>query len=351
MPFAFIPCAGSNKTPKRGSLPTRVRALEERIALEITFPRIIGYRYDLTQAKLKANFSNACKRAISPADVPTQVINAPIVGESSIHTLDDLRSRREQEVAFLLAKLVLEKYFRACGIQKTDRPREHHFDSDVQAWLFPQVLQIAKQWMAECVTYKGNTYPQLLLLTEFAHDAADCIYRAIAAGEQEKSLKPILRPYDTIGSTRYLDFDTARPVYTTDPNKCHISHVVADTDSWEQKMAQALEDMDEVVCYVKNHNLGFTIPYTTPNGEQKNYIPDFIVRIKDGQDNLLNLIVEVSGEARKDKATKVDTARSLWIPAVNNHGAFGRWAFIEISDPWDAQNTIRSTLSSRQSSN
>jgi type III restriction enzyme len=253
-------------------------------------------------------------------------------------------------VAFLLAKLVLEKYFRACGTQKTDQPREHHFDSDVQAWLFPQVLQIAKQWMAKCVTYKGNTYPQLLLLTEFAHDAADCIYRAIAAGEQEKSLKPILRPYDTIGSTRYVDFDTARPVYTTDPDKCHISHVVADTDSWEQKMAQALEDMDEVVCYVKNHNLGFTIPYTL-NGEQKNYIPDFIVRIKDGQDDLLNLIVEVSGEARKDKATKVDTARSLWIPAVNNHGSFGRWAFIEISDPWDAQNTIRSTLSSRQSSN
>jgi len=38
VPFAFIPCAGSNKNPKRGPLPTRVRALEERIALEITFP-------------------------------------------------------------------------------------------------------------------------------------------------------------------------------------------------------------------------------------------------------------------------------------------------------------------------
>jgi len=37
-------------------------------------------------------------------------------------------------------------------------------------------------------------------------------------------------------------------------------------------MAQALEEMDEVICYVKNHNLGFTIPYTL-NGEDKNYIP------------------------------------------------------------------------------
>jgi type III restriction enzyme len=59
---------------------------------------------------------------------------------------------------------------------------------------------------------------------------------------------------------------------------------------------------------------------------------------------LLNLIVEVTGERKKDKAAKVATARTLWIPAVNNHAAYGRWAFVEITDPWDAKNTIRSFL-------
>ena len=53
----------------------------------------------------------------------------------------------------------------------------------------------------------------------------------------------VLRPFDPVGTTRYVDFDTTRAVYKTDPAKCHISHVVADTDSWEQKMAQVLEDM------------------------------------------------------------------------------------------------------------
>ncbi|MDH6056548.1 BPTD_3080 family restriction endonuclease [Umezakia ovalisporum] len=343
VPFAFIPCAGANKKPKLQVLPTRVRPLEERIDLEITFPRLIGYRYDISQKQLNAKFTDACKYAISPSEIPTLTVNAPIVGQSSIHTLDDLRSRRKQEVAFLLAKLTLEKYFRGDGTKKTDKPKEHIFDADVQAWLFPQVLRITKEWMQQCVIYKGNTYPQLLLLTEYAHDAADYIYRAIASGEAKKSLKPILRPYDTFGSTRYVNFDTTRPVYATDPNKCHVSHVVADTDSWEQKTAQVLEEMDEVVSYVKNHNLGFTIPYTI-SGEQKNYIPDFIVRIQNGHKKPLNLILEVSGEARKDKAVKVDTARSLWIPAVNNHGSLGHWEFLEISDPWDAQNTIRHAL-------
>ena len=58
----------------------------------------------------------------------------------------------------------------------------------------------------------------------------------------------------------------------------------------------------------------------------------------------MNLLLEVSGEARKDKAAKVATARNLWVPAINNHGGFGKWAFLEISDPWDAQNTIRAFL-------
>lgn len=31
------------------------------------------------------------------------------------------------------------------------------------------------------------------------------------------------------------------------------------------------------------------------------------------------------------------TAKALWIPAVNNHGKFGRGAFLEFRDPWDAQ--------------
>jgi type III restriction enzyme len=333
VPFSFIPCSGSTKEPKPGPLPTRVRALEERIACEITFPRLLGYRYDIAGERLTATFSEDSSLSLSTADIPTKTEIAPIIGESSIHRLDDLKRRRLNEVAFLLAKRTLEKYFR-------------DDDGNDKPWLFPQLLGIAKRWLAECVTFKDNTFPQLLLLTEFADDAADRIYKAIVAStDGTTALKPILRPYDTIGSTRYVDFDTTRPVFTTRADKCHISHVVADTDSWEQKLAQTLEDMDEIVRYVKNHNLGFNIPYIL-GGQEKNYIPDFIACIDDGhgRENLLNLLIEVTGEKKKDKAAKVATARTLWIPAVNNHGGYGRWAFIEIADPWDAENMLRAAI-------
>jgi type III restriction enzyme len=187
-----------------------------------------------------------------------------------------------------------------------------------------------------------------LLLVEFAHDAADRIYGAIVRGSKGSpdgapSLRPILRPYDTIGSTRYVDFDTTRPVFATRADKCHVSHVVADTESWEQKMAQTLETLDEVIRYVKNHNLGFTIPYTI-NGEQHQYYADFLAVLDDGRGPIdpLNLIIEVTGEKKKEKAAKVMTARTLWVPAVNNHGAFGRWAFLEVTDPYEVLEQLRS---------
>ena len=87
-------------------------------------------------------------------------------------------------------------------------------------------------------------------------------------------------------------------------------------------------------------------------GEEKPYYPDFLVRLDDdrGEGDLLSLTVEVRGQKRKHKEAKVATARDMWAPAISNHGGFGRWAFLEISDPWDAANTIRTTLAAWRSS-
>ena len=60
----------------------------------------------------------------------------------------------------------------------------------------------------------------------------------------------------------------------------------------------------------------------------------------------MNLILEVSGENRVDKKIKVETASTLWVPAVNNHGGFGRWAFVEVDNPWNAKTTIRKAIES-----
>ena len=340
VPFSFLPCSGATSTPKPGAAVTRVRALEGRIDREIRFPRVQGYKYEFETERLQAKFSDSSRYALSTEHIPTWTESAPIVGEKAVHRLDDLKERRPGEVAFLLAKLTLEKYFRAEPDAK-----------DVKFWLFPQVLDITRRWLRECVSYKDSTFPQLLLLSEFAHDASDRIYGSIVAGAEGASfLKPLLRAGDLLGTTRYVAFDTAKTVFATRADKCHVSHVAEDS-GWESKLAQALESMDEVHSYVKNQGLQFTIPYSL-NGEEKQYFPDFIVRLSSAGSSadLLNLVVEVTGEGRKDKAAKVAAARSLWIPAVNNHGGFGRWAFAEVTDPWDAVGVIRAAAAEAMAS-
>jgi type III restriction enzyme len=351
VPFTFIPCAGSTPQGKKPGTPRpgRVKALPERIAarpwLEITFPRVVGYRHELPPVRLEARFGPESRYALSTADLPTRTENAPIVGESAIHTLDDLKRKREQEVAFGIAALVLGQYFRAdpggAAVGVSGAPGQ----DTAQVWLFPQVLAIVKRWLAECVDYKDNTFPHLLLVAENKHKAAEKVQRAITAGTPgEARVRAILQQTDTVGTTAGVSFDTSKPRWTTAADRCHINFVPCDSN-WEAKFAQTLEGMDEVKAYVKNQNLRFTIPYTF-EGRRGNYYPDYVLRVEDGRGtgDLLNLVVEVSGRGLPDKEAKVDTARKLWVPAVNAEGVYGRWGFLEISDPWEARDAIRRAL-------
>jgi type III restriction enzyme len=346
VPFDFIPTAGGRETPKPPRDTVYVHTVENREAARISFPRVQGYRYEIAAEKLAAKFTESSRLVLNTKHIPTLVENAPIVGESSIHRLDELKERRVNEVAFLLTKLVLEKYFRQ------EVTTEHVIgglvENEVKSWLFPQVLGIAKQWLHEHVDCQDNTFPQMLLLIELAHTAAGRIYQAIVNGTdgqaREPLLRPILQPHNTMGDTSGIGYHTSKPTYQTS-EKSHISHVVMDS-GWEGTVAQALEHMGEVKSYVKNiARMDFLIPYTI-GGQERSYLPDFIARIDDGrgEGDLLNLIIEVSGEQRDDKDAKVATVESLWVPAVNNDGRFGRWGFIQIKDPHQVMKEIRKTF-------
>lgn len=328
VPFSFIPSEGPAPRPKDQKEVHRVKAMPDRASSEIRFPKLLGYRYDIGEDRLTATFDQSSKMTLSTRDLPTETVVDPIVGKSDVHNLNELKKHRPNEVAFYLAKKLVEIKFR----DEEDKPK---------TWLYPQLLEITKRWLKECVTYKDDTFPQLLLLVQLSQTAVDRIYSSIVTGQvRTPTIKPIFRPYDPQGSTKSVDFDTTKSVYEASSEKCHISHVVCDTDSWEQKMAQTLESMPEVISYVKNQGLGFFIPYVK-EGQEHKYVPDFIAVVDYGQEEILYLIIEVSGQNLEDKKIKVDTATKLWIPAVNNYGGFGRWEFIEVKDPWNSKNQLQ----------
>ena len=92
--------------------------------------------------------------------------------------------------------------------------------------------------------------------------------------------------------------------------------------------------------FVKNAGLGFSIPYFD-NGQDHEYIPDFIIRLKG--DGLRHVILETKGyDVREQK--KIEAAER-WVNAVNASGHYGQWSYRIVKNPAQAQ-TVLSELAS-----
>ncbi len=332
IPFAFAaqPAVAPPQKPKK---VTRVHAIEDRIALEIRFPNVRGYRVVLPREKLVPKFTKDSRLVLDPDDTPPKTVNDPIVGEGVVLTLDRLKQHRLSEVAFSVAGYALRQRFR-------------DEDGNLKPYLFPSLLAITRTWLDRYLVCKGGTMPQYLLWTPLAEKAAEKLYLACAPTDAgEELLRPILDPYNPEGSSRHVDFPTTKQsLWTTRRERCHVNCVVLDSD-WEAKFAETIEGMPEVGAYVKNHNLHFEVPYVLA-GDDRRYRPDFILRIDDGRgpEDLLNLIVEIKGFRGEDAAMKADTIKRLWVPAVNNAKRFGRWDFLEVRQMWDTEQLIRKHL-------
>lgn len=102
------------------------------------------------------------------------------------------------------------------------------------------------------------------------------------------------------------------------------------------EFCRVAEAHPRVIAYVKNHALGLEVPYRMSDTARR-YLPDFIVTVDDGRDALLNLVVEIKGFRGEDAKAKAEAMRAFWLPAVNNAGTFGRWAFAEFTEVYEIE--------------
>ncbi len=101
-------------------------------------------------------------------------------------------------------------------------------------------------------------------------------------------------------------------------------------------------------AYVKNHSLGFEVPYRF-GSEMRKYRPDFIVLVDDGHgsEDLLHLVVEIKGYRGEDAKEKKATMETYWVPGVNHLGAYGRWAFAEFTDVYEMESDFKAKVAAK----
>ena len=324
VPFDFTakPAIAPPKPPKP---TTRVRALPERGHLEIRFPRIEGYkpRRDRYQT-LRPVFNKDSEYRLL-ANIPTTVESSAIAGETETFSDPFLTGARRQQIEYVLTSQLLERI----RIQDADTGSQ---DDPFDYRNFFALKRIVGQWINEYVIVPDGASLALLQNREYYDTACTKLLAAFDRrnGPVNSTVRPITNRYAPEGSTANVDLTTTKPVYATRADKCHISHVVLDS-TWEREMARQLEQHPSVIAYVKNAGLGLEVPYTY-NGQRRSYLPDFIARVDTGGDAPLNILIEVKGLRRDDVAEKSTAARDYWIPAVNNLGDYGHWAWAYCDD-------------------
>jgi type III restriction enzyme len=327
IPFDFTakPVVAPPQPPRETIQVKAVRP--DRDKLEIRFPRVAGYRVELPEERLSAEFNEDSVMELTPDLVgATQTKNSGIIGEQVDLNLVHTGNVRPSQVLYELTSHLVLNQWRDPG----EAAKVH---------LFGQLKRVAKQWLDGYLVCKGGTYPAQLKYKMLADMACNRIVAGI--NRQfigERPIKALLDPYNPTGSTRHVNFNTSRKDrWETDARRCHVNWVVLDSD-WEAEFCRVAESHPRVRSYVKNHNLGLEVPYRY-GSEMRKYLPDFIVRVEDGhgEEDLLNLIVEIKGYRREDAKEKKSTMDTYWIPGVNHLASHGRWAFAEFTEVYQIE--------------
>jgi type III restriction enzyme len=321
VPFKLF--KGGKTVPRSPKPATRVYALPERAEkYEITFPNVEGYRLDYSQGALRSDFSGSGDYAIDGSKLPTKTFMGTALSGAEVElSPESILAMREQQIIYNITRGVIKLHFS----DEQGSPEFHRFH---------EIRALVEDWYRNHlrVLGKDQQWKKLVYYADPRTVAAH-IRRGIQGGEgAEQKIRAILNHYNPIGSSKYVNGQTTREIYPT--RHSHVNVVVIDS-GWEGRAAKVLDDLAEegfVTAWVKNAFLDFRIPYMDKLGAQRDYLPDFVVRARNGEP--INLILEITG-MRNDKPEKKWTVENRWLPAINRvrdrHG-WAKWDFLEIAD-------------------
>lgn len=164
--------------PQKPRETIQVRAVHpERDALEIRFPRVLGYRVELPEDRLTAEFNEDSILGLTPKLVgPSITRNAGIIGEGVDLNLKHLGDLRKSTLLYSLTQRPI--------FTKWRDPNE-----EARLNLFGPLKRITKQWLDSCLVGKGGTYPAQLIYQELADMACERITGQSSSRSEKRGVR------------------------------------------------------------------------------------------------------------------------------------------------------------------
>lgn len=326
--FQDVGEAGDAPPPPKSS--TQIESLKERGEYEIRWPNVL--RVDpIVRPELVVTWEKVDVLKLEPQNTPITAEFAPALGGatdwSKIHTVD-LAAIPE---AFRLQRLIF-----LAARKAADQLRQRFSGST--DYLLTQLVRLVEQLLAsDRLEIPGLFHQEPVRRRVLISLNLDRVVAHLLRYVDEHNAERMELIFDEgapIGSTRDM-----RTWYTTRPTietvKSQISHVVGDS-AWEGHVCNVLETSSLVSAYAKNDHLGFQIYYMW-RGSRRRFIPDFLVRLRNG----VTLVLEIKG-VDDDQNRAKRAALSAWVQGVNQRGGFGLWAADVLFDPALVQDLLHS---------
>ncbi len=314
---------GNGEPPPPPRPSTQIESLPERNELEIRWPNIVRIDH-VVRPELTVDWDQVEPLTIDPARTPITAEIAPALGGvtnwNQIHVIDLERLPEE----FRLQRLTFQ------AARKAYAEMQGRF-SGTREYLVFQLIRLVEQFIDSDKLVIPSLFHQeplrkRILLSLNIDLIVQHFQRHVMQQNMER-IEPVFDEENPIGSTRYM-----RTWYTTKPclptRRSQISHMIAD-GTWEQYAANIFDSEKDnpVAAYTKNDHLGFQIYYLW-GGSRRRFIPDFLLRLKNGK----TLVLEIKGiDSEQNRAKRA--ALETWVNGVNQKGGFGAWCWDVAYEP------------------
>ncbi len=333
VPFSFIPHEGGATSPRPPKLKFQIEPTKEKDNFKISFPNIL--RIDTVyKSSLQIDYNAVKPIIIDPENTITEVELGGVISNSitpaamsDIDIKNFAERYRMQSVIFRVATNIF-------GMEKNNwKGNQYDFLS--------QLLKLTEEFLtSDKIVISSNLFNRdkvrrNILLTLNISRIIQHFWLAIKK-QPGALLSPVFDAEKPIRSTS--DMPTW---YSSKPNawheKSHVNYTVFDS-TWEANNANIINKHEAVRAFVKNDHLGFFVKYNY-RGILKNYIPDYIIELTNGD----KLVLEVKGQDSDENRVKREFL-DLWVKAVNETKRFGKWHWAIVfnsSEIHDILNTYR----------
>lgn len=314
VPFSFIPHEGGISVPRPPKPKYQIEPVNQKTDYKISFPNIL--RIDIVyNSKLILDYNAVKPIVLDPNDIITVAELAGVIQNNVVPAaLTDI-DLKEYSERFRLQSVIFRI---ATNIYGREKPNWHGNEYDFLAQLLKltEDFIISDKIIIKTDLFNRDKIRKNILLTLNISRIIQHFWGAIK-DQNAAIFTPVFDSEKPIRSTS--DMPTW---YTSKPNvwhrKSHINYTIFDS-TWEANNANILDRHDTVRAFVKNDHLGFTIKYNY-RGVIRNYIPDYLIELTNGD----KLILEVKGQDSDENRVKREFL-NLWIRAVNETNRFGRW--------------------------